>query len=170
MRSNNKITIALTCIFLTLLISLLFLFRSGYHQTRKRTNQESLPLFGLYDLKGNIISTSDVDKGFVLFLFYDPSCETCRDELIKININRERFQNGQIIFLSTQSKNDIETFLQTINFQVLSNMHFLIDPKGILIEKMDINHIPCAFIYKDGKLFKKFEGYVKVETLIKYMG
>jgi len=58
--------------------------------------------------------------------------------------------------------------LQTIDFEPDSNMFFLSDEKATLVRKMEANTTPTIYIYWQGKLFKRFNGPVKVETLIRY--
>ena len=105
----------------------------------------------------------------ILFLFFNPDCDLCREELKQIQDCQTDFLQSQIVFFSTVSTDIILRFLQKIDFTPTGNMLFLSDENELLTDKMDVKTSPEIYIYRKGKLIKRFDGPVKTETIIHYL-
>ena len=169
MKSKNSIILfVVICIFF---ISIAFLYKTIQIAKQRKITHQFFPVFSLSDLHGDIFTQDSLKRNTpALFLFFDPECETCHSEFNQIKLNQNAFINSQIIFFSTQPADTIIHFLNNIAFEPSSNMIFLIDDKVSLIKTMEIKGPPTSLIYnKNGELIKRFDGPVKVETLIKYL-
>ena len=166
----KKIIITLLLLLLVTLLSF-FVFHSGQKHEKQKENYQNIPVFQLPDIHGNIIDNSMLQSDVsTLFVFFDPGCNPCREEMTQINAMRNNFSSSQLVFFSMLPAEDIKTFFVEIDFTLLSNMYFLIDRNGELIDKMDIKSSPASYIYNEkGELTKQFDGPVKAETLIKYL-
>jgi len=167
---KSKSIIILLSVICLFGLSIAFLFKTIHIAKQREINHQSFPVFSLTDLQGNLFTQDSLKNMNTLFMFFDPECETCHSEFKQIMLNQTGFQVGQIIFFSTQPADTIIHFLNTIAFEPSSNMFFLIDDKATLIKTMEIKGPPTSLIYnRNGGLIKRFDGPVKVETLIKYL-
>ena len=168
MKSKNIIILlAIICIFF---ISIAFLYKTIQIAKYREIMYQSFPVFSLYDVQGKIFTQDSLKNLPTLFLYFDPECETCHSEFKHIKLNQDAFHNSQIIFFSIQPADTIIHFLNSIDFSPSLNMIFLIDIQAELSKMIEIKGPPSSLIYnKNGKLIKRFDGPVKVETLIKYL-
>jgi len=156
-------------ILLLLGLSAFFLFHKIQLTQQKKTCYNFIPDFQLPDINGNTITSRLLEKnGTIMFLFFNPDCDLCRDEMIQIKENKAALSQGEIIFFSILPADSILQFLQAIDFEPASNMIFISDEKVTLVRKMEANTTPTIYIYRQGKLVKRFNGPVKIETLIHY--
>jgi protein-disulfide isomerase len=106
----------------------------------------------------------------ILFLFFDPECEGCKEEFEQLKIYRDSLLDCQIIFVTTQTKTITTVFLQQIDFHMQENMLILRDTNADLAQKMDVNIVPSTLIYDiNRKLINRYVGQVNMEILTKYM-
>jgi len=169
MKSKNIIILlAILCIFC---LSIAFSFKTIKIAKQREIVRQSFPVFNLSDLQGNLFTQDSLKRNVpTLFLYFDPECETCHSEFKQIKLNQNDFHTGQIIFFSTQPADTIIHFLNNIAFEPSPNMIFLVDDKADLLKTLEIKGPPTSLIYnKNSELIKRFDGPVKIETLIKYL-
>ena len=168
MKSKN--IIVLFFVLLLLGLSAFFLFDKVQQKQEKKEGYQYIPNFQLPDINGNIITNDSLQKSkMVVFLFISPDCDFCTEELKQIKDNQTALSKEQMVFVSTWTAELIRHFLQEMDFTLTENMLFLSDERGILFNAMAIIGSPTVLIYKKGQLIKRFDGSVKVETLIKYL-
>ena len=168
MRTKN--IISLLFVLLLLGLTVFFLFNKIQKTQLKKEVYSSIPSFQILDINGAIIKEASLQEyRTVMFLYFNPDCDLCRDEIIQIKKNKSAFSQGKIVFFSESPADSIRRFLQTIDFEPLPNMLFLPDENAILINKMEVKTAPTIYIYRQGQLFKRFNGPVKIETLIQYL-
>ncbi|GHT56909.1 hypothetical protein FACS189446_9020 [Bacteroidia bacterium] len=168
----KKKTLVITFILLIIVVlSILLLSKSVLQREEKKSAYQSVPAFSLPDINGQIITEKFLQKqNPSLFLFFDSGCELCHEELKQIQIYQEAFQSCSMVFFSVEKENKIRDFLEELHFSPTDNMFFLIDTNEVLVNTMKINGPPTSLIYgKNGKLLNRFDGPVKVETLVKYL-
>jgi len=166
-----KIKNIIVSLFILLLLGLTaFLLSNKIQKTQQKTAvYQSIPSFQLPDINGNVITEAFLSENqTVMFIYFNPDCDLCRDEIIQIKNNASVLSKGKIIFFSELPSDTIRQFLQTIDFEPLLNTLFLTDEKAILIRKMEIMTAPTIYIYRQGQLTKRFNGPVRIETLIRY--
>lgn len=124
-------------------ISIYLLYCKVQQTEHKKERYKSVPVFQLRELNGAVVTESSLQKDqSTLFLFFDPECDLCEEEFVQINSHKEALSGSQIVFFSVQPEDSIKNFLNRIAFGQTSNMFILSD---------------------------KFDGPVKIETLIKYL-
>jgi peroxiredoxin len=166
---RKKCLLALSLLFL-IGISVFFLFNKIKKTQQKKEFYQTVPSFQLPDINGNIVTDASLQKySTVLFLYFNPDCDLCREEMEQIKLHQEVFASGEIVFFAASPANTIQRFLQEIDFVPSPNMLFLSDENELLTNKMEVKISPSVYIYRKGRLYKRFDGPVKVETLIKYL-
>lgn len=159
-------------IFIVLILSLsaLSLFQKSRQMGQKKELYQAIPSFQLPDINNNTVTDASLQKyRTVLFLFFNPDCDLCREEMEQIELHQEAFASGGIVFFAALPTGSIQRFLHEIDFVPTHNMLFLSDEKEELVNKMEVKTSPTVYIYRKGQLYKRFDGPVKIETLIKYL-
>lgn len=162
-------------IILIILAGIITLFFLVLNKDNKRTQRKEIyrhiPIFSLPDINGKLVTTADLAKRKpVLFIFFDPGCHLCREEIIQIGLHNKQFSNCQVVFFSLLPAKTIQEFLVEIGFVPEENMIFLVDEDLLLYTKMEVRSSPTTYIYnKDGELIKKFEGPVKTAAILKHL-
>jgi peroxiredoxin len=165
---KKNIFILTSILFLLGLPFILLLNKSKQNQQNKEVYQ-SIPVFKIPDTNGNIITEALLrDYKTVMFIYFNPDCDLCVDEIKQIKENESIFTKGKIVFFSELPADKIRFFLQKIDFIPTQNILFLPDEESILINKMEVRIVPTVYIYKYSQLIKRFDGPVKIETLIQY--
>jgi len=162
--------IALTGILLFFAGSVFVLHKVSSALQQKEEQYATFPVFSLPDIDGNIVSDASIDrnKGTV-FYFFDPDCSLCVVTLDSLRIRHMDFSDHQIMLITLVSQEKITEFLGKMDFMPPENIKILFDENADLISLMDIKGAPSSLIYKEGRLAKRFDGPVTVETLIKYL-
>jgi len=158
-------------ILISFLLGLPFILVNNKNKKNQQNKEvyQSIPLFQIHDINGNIITEALLrDYKTVMFIYFNPDCDLCVDEIKQIKENESSFTRGKIIFFSDLPADEIQQFLQKIDFIPTQNILFLSDEKKILINKMEVKSSPTVYIYRDNQLIKRFDGVVKIETLIQY--
>ena len=146
-----------------------FLSKKIQRTQQKKEVYSSLPEFQLPDIEGRIVTRESVmGHHNVLFLYFNPDCDLCRDELTEISLNQLDLETGLMVFFSVLPSDSINRFLEDIDFIQASNMLFLSDEKEILCSQLEVKMSPTVYMYRKGKLFRRFDGPVKIETLIDF--
>ncbi|MGB4415527.1 MAG: redoxin domain-containing protein [Paludibacter sp.] len=128
-----------------------------------------IPIFSLPDINGKLVTSTDLPKSKpVLFIFFDPGCHLCKEEIIQIGLHNKQFSNCQVVFFSLLPAKTTQEFLVEIGFVPEENIIFLVDEDLFLYSKMEVRYSPTTYIYnKDGELIKKFEGPVKTTAILR---
>ena len=150
--------------------SVLALHKVSSALNKKKDLYATLPDFRLSGLEGETISDTSIDKNkATLFYFFDPSCNLCHGMFDGLKKRHTDFLNHQILLITLISEEHVKKFLDEIEFVTPENVKILLDENAELITIMDIKGPPTSLIYKNAVLVKRFDGPVKVETLIKYL-
>ena len=168
MKTKNGFVWALVLLLLGL--SAFLLFDKIQKTDQKKAVYQSIPEFQLPDMNGNIVTSVSLQKHrTVIFLFFNPDCDLCREEMIQIQTHQAALAQGQMVFFSTSPADTIQHFLQAIRFEPAPSSLFLSDEKEVLTNRMAVKMAPTIYIYRQGLLIKRFDGPVKIETLIRYL-
>jgi len=166
---KTKSIFVLFSILLLLGLTALFLFNKIRQTQQKKEIYHSIPSFHIPDINGNIVTDTLLQEyRTVMFIYFNPDCESCREEMMQIKENKSTLLQGKIVFFSILPADSIRQFLQTIDFEPNPNMLFLSDENITLLSKMDVKSSPSVYIYRHGQLAKCFNGPVKIETLTHY--
>jgi peroxiredoxin len=158
-------------LLIVITFTILFLSQTVRKINSKKEEYQFIPAFSLPDLDGNLITEKSLTKNTAaLFLFFNPECDLCHSELKEISAHSDDLNKCQMVFFAIQPTDSIKSLLKNIAFNRTPNMFFLVDEKDVLCQTMEIQGPPTAIIYdRNGKLIKRFNGPVKIETLIKYL-
>jgi len=166
---KKKNVIGFIFILFLLGLSLFLLYNKIHKNQQNKEAYNSIPNFRISDINGQSITEATLQNyQTVMFIYFNPDCDLCREEMIRIKENKAALSQGEIVFFSILPADSIRQFLQTIDFEPASNMLFISDEKAALVRKMEANTTPTIYIYRQGKLFKRFNGPVKIETLVRY--
>jgi peroxiredoxin len=166
----RKKVFILTPVVLLFLVLTIFLFAIIKKKKEKNDSRENLPEFILPNIYNGIVNSLCIEDKPSLFVFFDPGCDMCVDEINQIYCHLDSFKDSQIFLITDVSSEILRQFLKEKHFTPIKNTHFLIDQKHELIFKMDVRIIPSSYIYnKNRVLIKSFKGPVKADLLIKYL-
>ena len=75
---------------LLLASSVYFLYHQVQKIKQKKEYYSDIPAFQLPDINGNVISEADLQKNIpVLFLFFNPDCGMCCEEMEQIQLHQD---------------------------------------------------------------------------------
>ena len=165
-----KHIIALTGILLFFAGSVFVLHKASSALQKKEERYATFPKFHLPDLNGEIFYDTSIDRNkATLFYFFDPDCSLCHEMLESLKIRYNDFFDYKILLITVSPKERIKEYFDEIDFRPSENIKILYDENAELFFFMDIKGPPTSFIYKNAILVKRFDGPVRIETLINYL-
>ncbi|MCH3883484.1 TlpA family protein disulfide reductase [Tenacibaculum aquimarinum] len=146
----------------------------GYKITRKLNHKKEVverikttPSFSFKTIENLVYTEKDLPNVPVVFVYFNSECEFCKTEASKIQSRLTDFKNVQLVFVSFEKKETIESFASVYKLDNQENVLFLEDKKGLFSEIFDVNSIPYIVVYnKDKELLKKFKGATKVDDIL----
>jgi peroxiredoxin len=132
----------------------------------KRIKQ--MPAFAFTDLQGQPFSSSQLsnDKSTVIIYFHT-ECDHCQYEAESIVKESQKFNNTQVLFISSQKLPDINAFGTKYGLLAHDNIKLLKDSANAFYNVFGTMAVPCIFVYaKDGALLKSFSGETKMEAIL----
>lgn len=130
---------------------------------------ERIPKFELSRLDGVNFSEKNLNENLAtIFIYYNSTCDFCQHEAENIVDNINEFNNVQFIFISAESKKNINEFAIKYKLNEISNITFLQDKEQVFAKKFGANFIPYNIIYNEkGKLLKRQKGQLNVKGILK---
>gem|GEM_PF-366480 len=168
--------ILLLIILLGLLVSMGWLI---YSIQEKEENEElveervkSIPSITIKSLAGQKVLISDLSNGNgTLLIYFNSTCEICQLELQKIEERIADFKIGQIILVSSQELKELESFIDSNLWIKSPNVDLLLDEQMEVAAYYGVRSVPSIFCYdSNGKLKGKYNGFTKVDLLLKGIG
>lgn len=137
-------------------------------KTKLQKNIATLPFFQFTNLQNQFFINDSLKKSQpTLLLFFNTTCEHCQYETEQIIKNISSFKNSNVLFISRQSKNDIQLFDCIYHLSKYSFIKLLRDSTDNSYKIFGINSFPSSIVYNaDGKLVKSFKGETKIEAII----
>ncbi len=138
------------------------------NKNQLQKNIASILTFQFTNLQNNFFTNDSLTKSQpTLLLFFNTTCEHCQYETEQIIKNNASFSNSNVLFISRQSKNDIQLFDSTYQLSKYSFIKLLRDSTDYSYKIFGINSFPSSIVYNaDGKLVKSFKGETKIEVII----
>lgn len=108
-----------------------------------------------------------LDKTLIL-IYFNSECDLCHNEARAIKRNDSQFSQVNIVFVSTESLNNIRDFVNKHELTLYNNIFFLQVDQDQLSTKMGALGTPHIFIYgTDRKLKTQFRGETTGELILK---
>lgn len=99
----------------------------------------------------------------VIVLYFKTSCQYCIDEINEISENIEKFNQVELILVSSEPQEKITEFASDFETDKLS---FFYDKTGKFKNEFNVKSYPAIFIFsKNKKLIKQFKGAVPVDKI-----
>jgi len=158
-----KKSFAIIVIVIIILINFYMLWYIANNQKPKNIEMNKLDeiiVLGLDSTSSNLFSTCNP----CIILYFNTECGFCSDEIYKIYENIDRFENFDILIISSEPLVKITDF--SSNFDT-ARLHFFSDNTGKLKKELNVKSYPSIFIFsKDIELIKQYKGFVPIEKLI----
>lgn len=164
---------------LKIIIPILFISLFGYfgfqiyskikHKKEVAENIKVIPKFEYQNIKGGTFRNENIKKDTsTLFIYFNTECEFCIEEAQMIKENIAKFNDFQLVFISFEKVELINTFATKYKLNTYANITFLSDTKVSFSTTFDVKSLPCLVLYdKNQRLIEKIKGQTKAETLIK---
>jgi len=132
---------------------------------------QKIPDFKLTTLSGTFFLKNDLpSQTKILFIYFNSNCDLCQVEAEEINKHIKLFRNTQIVFVSSQTNEEILDFAKKYKLLNHENVDVLCDIQDSFSDLFDVNSIPYCLIYdKNQQLIKKIEGATTVKSLLKLL-
>lgn len=149
-----------------------FVVQSCTSQTVEGDAPKSIPEFTFYTLKGNqpFSRTSLALKGNSVFVFFDPGCSHCRNDIKAMGLNYEKIKAANFYLVSQQDGMLVTEFMSTYGkeLQNKANVTVLLDRNFEFLAKFKPDQYPAIYVYGQDRKLKSFlSGGNPVEKIIK---
>jgi peroxiredoxin len=148
-----------SAILLIVLLSLqyyLYLHRpSSPEELSARASQ--LPALDLTSIDGSIFRLQGGRP--VVLMYFNSQCDHCQAQLNAMREQMNLFSSATIVFMSSQSLDELSRIAAIFDFIVFQNVHFVQSKPEQLSEKFGVMSLPQIFVYSaEGNLKKVFSG------------
>ena len=160
---------------LILLAVVLLLSYLGYGVVSKINNKsnvelalQQIPEFSFNTLQNTMFSKVNLKPNKpTIFIYFNSECDYCQHEAQSISASISKFQDVQLLFVSTEPIDSIKNFAGTYNLFQQPNIAFLHDSTDTFSNRFDATSIPYVLIYDaQQQLIKKHKGQLKAETIL----
>lgn len=130
---------------------------------------KTIPNFTYHNLEGESFSNKNLKTDTpTLFIYFNSECEYCNEETKMIQESVNKFAPHQLVFVSFEKPEKINSFAKKHKLLNYDNIHFVCDSKVTFTTTFDVQSLPCLVLYdKNQQLIEKIKGQTKVETLVK---
>lgn len=164
---KNKLGIAILGIFVS--IGVLFII-SILRYNIKVSQSDYIPAIEMTDRKGEKVRIDTIGMNRVpkMFLFFDPDCEMCAEEIAELMNNGETLSYMDKIYVTVADSMKIADFLDNYPIDKLSNSHVLFDNTHEFLMQYTILSPPSAVLYDSNrKYITTLRGYIKIDSIQK---
>ena len=129
-----------------------------------RTRVAGLPSITLTTLGGTTLQFK-TDSSLVL-IYFNSECDHCQREIVAIHSSMDLFKSSRLVFMSSQSLDEIKTFANGFDFASCANVAFVKIEHQELAEVFGTLAVPQIFVFgANGKLVSLFSGETKPEII-----
>ena len=119
-----------------------------------------LPSLTLTTLGGTAVQFK-TDSSLVL-IYFNSECDHCQREIVAIHSSMDLFKSSRLVFMSSQSLDEIKTFANGFDFASCTNVTFVKIGHQELAEVFGTLTVPQIFVFgTNGKLVSLFSGETK---------
>jgi thiol-disulfide isomerase/thioredoxin len=132
---------------------------------------ETIPEFNFTTIDNKEFTNSnlEIDKN-TIFIYFNSTCDFCQHEAQSISDNLNSFKNTQLVFISNESKDIIQSFAENYQLHNKNQITFLYDSLDTFSTQFDATSIPYLLIYdKDKKFIKKHKGQLNASGILNYI-
>lgn len=155
-------------IYLSFLL-VLFLTSKGVAQ---EDYTKGLVDFSILDLNGETFTQEDlVDEHYKLFMYFNPSCNSCKAAFKKINAEVDQLKNLPVHFypISFGNKDETLAFFDEYapDFLKLERLTILRESNYVFSDTYEVTAYPTLYLYKPNNDFVK--SYMGIEKSTKFI-
>jgi|APTNR8051073442_1049403.scaffolds.fasta_scaffold03016_6 peroxiredoxin len=128
------------------------------------------PSFIFKELDGGILNSLDMGgQKSIMIVLFNTTCDYCHDKMTKLIEYSSEFDHSQILFISSESIEDISKFRDQYKSEKL-NIKFLHASFEEIQDSFPAKTIPAIWIYNRKKmLVKKIDDIVPMKIIVKYI-
>ena len=132
---------------------------------------KTIPDFSFTTLSNNVFTKKNLKSNLpTVFLYFNSECDLCHYEAQSINEDVSKFNDIQLVFVSTEPIEDIKTFSEKYNLNDRENIVFLNDAKDDFSKLFNATSIPFILIYdKERNLIKTHKGQLNAKGILKVL-
>jgi peroxiredoxin len=167
---KRKITAIIAGALIIGILAFLFHGISTKSNRKKAIAQElsTIPEFEFYQLCGNPYTQDSLSGELTtVFIWFHSNCDFCVHKARNIAEHLHDFTDTQLLFISSEAVEVIETFAKNMGLLDQPDVLFLQDRKHIFPMRFDVNSAPHTLVYdKNRELLRRFAGQVLAATII----
>lgn len=175
---NNKskdvkkvIRISVIVIFTVLLLILVLgIINKTKDYDKLATSIKRLPDFSFLTIDKDTLNSSDILKGPLLIMHFNPECEHCKYETKSILESKLPLMHYRVLMVTEAPSDSVKKFYDAFELYKYPSISVLLDSAYMFSEKFASRIIPSNYIYnRNLELVKILKGEYKPETIIKYL-
>lgn len=130
---------------------------------------KTIPEFSFAELDNIIFNNNSLKSNIpTVFLYFNSECDFCQYEAQSINESIDKFNDIQLVFVSTESIEKIKAFSKQYNLNNKENIIFLNDAKDTFSKTFNASSIPFTLIYdKRQQLIKTHKGQLNAVGILR---
>ncbi len=138
----------------------------------KERDKEKMPRFSYYTLAGKKFSNRDLEANKTyLFVYFNPLCDLCREEIGEIVENIDQLENVQILLVSPNHLNEINEFKDYFNLGDYRQITILHDTDDRFYLEFGAIGYPNMYIYNNRqelvRYFDHATGFSEINNALK---
>jgi len=163
----------------SLITILFFVFKNATNTTsllQKKTTiskikTDKIPLFEFTSLNSTPFSKYNLTKNkATIIVYFDPDCSLCEKSGKIFSMFKKIHTNSNVLFVSPNTKEKIQTYQERFNLKSISNIQFLQCNEDDFYNLFKESNTPTYLIYNtQQELIKVINDDVPVETILRYI-
>ncbi len=137
-----------------------------------RTPGAPLPQLKLVTEDNKIITNADLANDYnLLVMTFNPTCDHCQEETIRLKENIFLFKNSKIVLIAAPvMKPHLEFFENSVKIKEFPTLQVTLDSNDYITKTFTYQTLPQINVYdKDRKLIKTFAGDTPIDSLKPYI-
>jgi hypothetical protein len=142
---------------------------SSDKDTNSVGGQNDLPQMVVTKPDGSQLNVNEITGKIVIILF-QTDCDHCQREAVAIQENISAFKPYSLYFITTSSRQQIDTFAKEYRLADYPNVHFCLTTSQSILDNFGPIDAPSLYIFSsDRKLVKSFNGETPIGEILKYI-
>ena len=159
-------------VFCTLVFMFYLIAAESSRQRAIERKLQIIPDFVFYQLCGTPFTQNCLSgQQPTLLIYFSSDCDFCIHKIRNIAEHLYDFENKQLLFISLESVEVIESFAENKGLLHQPNILFLQDRSRIFPKRFGVRVVPHTLVYdKNGNLIARFSGQVLARTILREIG